>query len=175
MRSDPKFGSHNPIKPQKCDDKIMTLGLTEYDPFAFFHFRVSKEHATLSVSLKWEIFDHRLRVAELKPFADDCAKLHAAALAAVVSIAQGRPQPETPRRSSWLRLARPASKFYGSSVLSRDPRGPNIRAKACSLRTSTLQGRLPRPPMHLSRPATHPSRRISAWASRSRISPSSAR
>ena len=128
MRSDPKFGSHNPIKPQKCDDIIMTLDLTEYDPFAFFHFRGSKEHATLSVSLKWAIFDQRRRVAELKPFADDCAKLHAAALAAVVLIAQGTPQPETTRRPSWLRLARRASKFYGFSVLSRDPRVPNTPA-----------------------------------------------
>ncbi len=86
MRSAPKFGSHNLIKPQKCDDIIMTLDLTEYDPFAFFHFRGSKEHATLSGSLKWAIFDQRRRVAELKP-----AKLHAAALEAVVLIAQGAP------------------------------------------------------------------------------------
>ncbi|MGA3341864.1 MAG: transposase, partial [Methylocella sp.] len=40
-------------------------------------------------------------------------------------------QPETTRRPSWLRLARHASRFYGFSVLSRDPRSPNIRAKAC--------------------------------------------
>src|SRR5208283_3198329 len=107
-------------------------------------------------------------MAELKPFADDCAKLHAVALAAVVLIAQGTPQPETTRRPSWLGLARHASRFYGFSVLSRDPRGPNIRAKACSLRACALQGRL-------SRPATHPSRRVSARASRSRIFPSSER
>ena len=186
MRSDPKFGAHNPIKPLsttkhiKCDDIIMTidlteLDLTEYDPFGIFHFRGGKEHATLSISLKWAIFDQRRRVAELKPFADDCAKLHSVALAAVVLIAQGTPQPETTRRPSWLRLARHASKFYGFSVLSRDPRGPNIRAKACSLRACAPQGRLPRPTMHLSRPATHSSRRVSARASRSRISPSSAR
>lgn len=140
----------------------MTLDL---NPFAIFHFRGSKEPATLSVSLKWAIFDQRRRAVELKPFVDDCAKLHAVALAAVVLIAQGTPQPETTRRPSWLRLARHASRFYGFSVLSRDPRGPNIRAKACSLPAAAPQGRLPRPTMHLSRPATHSSRRRSALAS----------
>ncbi len=120
-------------------------------------------------------FNQRRRVTELKPFADDCAKLHAVALAAVVLIAQGTPQPETTRPPSWLRLARHTSRFYGFSALARDPRGPNIRAKACLLRACALQGRLSRPTMHLSRPATHASRRVSARASWSRISPSSER
>ena len=50
MRSDPKFGSHNLIKPLfaakhiKCNDIIMTLDvteldLTEYNPFAIFSFQ----------------------------------------------------------------------------------------------------------------------------------------
>jgi len=56
-------------------------------------------------------FNQRRRVAELKRFADDCAKLHAAALVALVSIAQGTPQPETTRRPSWLRLARQRTNF----------------------------------------------------------------
>jgi hypothetical protein len=68
--------------------------------------------------------------AELKHFADDCAKLHAAAVAAVVSIAQGTPQPGTARRPSWLHLALHVLGFYGFSVLFRDPRVPDIRAKA---------------------------------------------
>src|SRR5208283_919837 len=131
----------------------------------FFQFRGGKEHATLSLSLKWAIFDQHRRVAELKPFADDCAKL---AHAAMVLIAQGTPQPETTRRPSWLRIARHASRFYGFSVLSRDPRGPNIRAKACSHRAYAPQGRISRPAMHLSRC-------VSARASRSRISPPSKR
>jgi len=112
-------------------------------------------------------FTQRRRVAELKRFADDCAKLHAAALVAVVLIAQKTPQPETTRRPSWLRLAR----FCGFSVLSQDRRVPNIQAKACSLRACGPQGRLSLPAIHLSRPATHPSRRGSAQASRTWISP----
>ena len=128
------------------------------------------QHATLSASLKWAIFTQRRRVAELKPFAHDCAKLHAAALVALVSIAQGTPQPETTRRPSWLRLARHASRFYGFSVLLRDRRGPNIRAKACSLRACGPQGRLSLPAIHLSLPAMHPSRRGFAQPSWSWIS-----
>jgi hypothetical protein len=101
---------------------------------------------------------------ELKHFADDCAKLHAAAVAAEVSIAQGTPQPGTARRPSWLHLARHASGFYGFSVLSQDARVPDIRAKAYSLRACTPRGRP-------SRPTMHPSRRGSVQGSRPRIPP----
>ena len=58
-------------------------------------------------------FDQRRRGAELKRLADDCAKVHAAALSAMASIVQGAAQAGTARRPSWLRLAPHASEFYG--------------------------------------------------------------
>jgi hypothetical protein len=54
-------------------------------------------------------FDQRRRVAKLKPFADDCAILHAAALAAGVSFAQGAPPPEN---NSSAVLAAPCSPCF---------------------------------------------------------------
>jgi hypothetical protein len=77
-------------------------------------------------------FNQHRRIAESKPVTDDYGKAHAAALAAGVSIARGTPQvPETTRRPSWLLLS---SRIYGFSVRARDPRVPNIRAKAYLLR-----------------------------------------
>ena len=54
-------------------------------------------------------FDQRRCVAELKPIADDCAKLHATALVALYRSPRGTAAGNN-RRPAWLRLARHASR-----------------------------------------------------------------